>query len=229
MSQAREPGKREQNKADKQRRIRAAARQLFSSRGYSSVTTQEVADTAEVGTGTLFRYAQSKAELLCMVANEDLRAMVETVPDTGDPVEDLVRLCEPLIIALDNQPENIAAYHRETLFGEPGPHRSAAQTILQDVREIIAVILARHGGQNRGQKGHSREGDEDPGRFTGPAQTVFDVMYMTIVRSGVERTPGRDSRGELREQVGHVLNGALPSMRSSPAAGPTPGAVTLPR
>lgn len=209
MSQAREPGRREQNKADKQRRIRAAARHLFSSRGYTSVTTQEVADTAEVGTGTLFRYAQSKAELLCMVANEDLRAMVEAVPDTGDPVEDLVHLCEPLIVALDNQPENIAAYHRETLFGEPGPHRAAAQGILGEVRGIIGVILARHAGD-----AGDTEDTADPGLLTGPAQTVFDVMYMTIVRSGVDRLPGRDHRDELREHVRRVLNGALPSARA---------------
>lgn len=130
MTLAREPGRRELNKADKQRRILAAARDLFFRNGYSSVTTQEVADQAEVGTGTLFRYAQSKGELLCMVANEEFRAMVETVPDTGDPVEDLVTLCDPLFSALENQPENIVAYHRETVFGEPGPHRAEAQRIL---------------------------------------------------------------------------------------------------
>lgn len=76
MSSTREPGRRELNKADKQRRIHQAARQLFSSRGYSSVTTQEVAELAEVGTGTLFRYARSKGELLCIIANDDFRLMV---------------------------------------------------------------------------------------------------------------------------------------------------------
>ena len=83
MSSTRRPGRRELNKADKQRRIHRAARELFFSRGYSSVTTQEVAERAEVSTGTLFRYARSKGELLCMVANEDLRMMVESLPDTA--------------------------------------------------------------------------------------------------------------------------------------------------
>lgn len=200
LSTAREPGRRELNKADKQRRIQRAARELFSTRGYSSVTTQEVADLAEVGTGTLFRYARSKGELLCMFANEDLRVMVETLPDTGDPVDDLVALCEPLFRALENQPENIVAYHRETLFGESGPHRDAAQQILRDLRGSIAKILARHSGSTA-----------HPDQLVGPAQTVFDVMYMTIVRSGVDRSHHHDHRSELRQHVQRVLHGALPA------------------
>ncbi|HBD21374.1 MULTISPECIES: TetR/AcrR family transcriptional regulator [Dietzia] len=199
MTPTREPGRRELNKADKQRRIHAAARDLFTRRGYSSVTTQEVADLAEVGTGTLFRYAQSKGELLCMVANDEFRAMVETVPATGDPVNDLVTLCEPLLVALDRQPENIAAYHRETLFGEPGPHRAEAQRILGELRDLIAGVLAGHSGT-------SATADD----LAGPAQTVFDVLYMTIVRCGVERSPVSDSRGTVTEQVRHVLYGVLP-------------------
>lgn len=197
VSVTREPGRRELNKADKHRRIQSAARALFTRRGYSSVTTQEVADLAQVGTGTLFRYARSKGELLCMVANDEFRAMVDTIPDTGDPVEDLVVLCEPLLAALERQPENIAAYHRETLFGEPGPHRAEAQRILGELRGSIGVVLARHSGAG-------------PAELRGPAQTVFDVLYMEIVRSGVESSPSRDHRAELREHVRHVLHGAIP-------------------
>ncbi|NLD84810.1 MAG: TetR/AcrR family transcriptional regulator [Actinomycetales bacterium] len=205
MTSTREPGRREANKADKQRRIRQAARELFSSRGYDSVTTQEVADLARVGTGTLFRYAQSKGELLCMFANEDLRLIVETPPDTGHPLDDLITLCEPLFLALENQPENIVAYHRQTLFGEPGPHREAAQQILRELRDSIGQILTRHGAGNSG-----------PEDLTGRAQTVFDVMYMSIVRSGVDRTRHPDPRGELRRHVQHVLCGALPAAAATP-------------
>ena len=46
--------------------------------------------------------------------------------------------------------------------------------------------------------------------LAGPAQTVFDVLYMTIVRCGVERSPVSDSRGTVTEQVRHVLYGVLP-------------------
>lgn len=204
MSEPPEPGRRELNKADKRRRIRAAARELFAERGYSSVTTQEVADLAEVGTGTLFRYARSKGELLCMVANEDFTPMVESAPDTSDPVEDLLVLCDPLIGALQRQPENVVAYHRETLFGEPGPHRTEALRILRELRCITAAILARHSGRPT----------DDPG-LPGPAQTVFDVLYMEIVRAGVDGDPARDHRSALRDHVERVLHGALPSSPDS--------------
>lgn len=206
MTGTREPGRREANKADKQRRIRQAARELFSARGYSSVTTQEVADLAQVGTGTLFRYAKSKGELLCMFANEDLRLIVETPPATGHPLDDLITLCEPLFVALESQPENIVAYHRQTLFGEPGPHREAAQQILRDLRDSIGQILARHVAGGAG-----------PDDLSGRAQTVFDIMYMSIVRSGVDRARHPDPRGELRRHVQHVLHGVLPA---APATAP---------
>lgn len=209
LSSTREPGRRELNKADKQRRINRAARELFFSRGYSSVTTHEVAERAEVGTGTLFRYARSKGELLCMIANEDLRVMVDSLPDTGDPVEDLVGLCEPLVRALENQPENIAAYHREILFGDPGPHRNEAQQILVELRGSIAEVLSRHSG-----------GDAGPEQLTGPAQTVFDVIYMTIVRCGVDRSPDLDHRSELRKHVQRVLHGTLDAARAVGADAP---------
>ncbi len=201
VSGPREPGRREQNKADKLRRIRTAARELFYSRGFSSVTTQEVADLAEVGTGTLFRYAHSKGELLCMVANEEFTAIVESVPDTGDPVEDLLVLCDPFIAGLRRQPENVVAYHRETLFGELGPHRAEALRILREVRRIVGVILARRTGH----------GQDDPA-LGAPARTVFDVLYMEIVRSGVDADPRRDHRAELRGHVDRVLHGVLPTL-----------------
>jgi AcrR family transcriptional regulator len=45
----------------------AAARELFAERGVSGVTTQQIADRADVAIGTLYRYAATKAELLIMV------------------------------------------------------------------------------------------------------------------------------------------------------------------
>jgi len=204
-SAAREPGRRERNKADKRRRIEAAARELFSTRGFSSVTTQEVARLADVGTGTLFRYAQSKGELLCMVANEDFRPMFDAVPDTGDPVEDLLVLCDPVILALARQPENVVAYHRETLFGERGPHRTEALRILTGLRDLIALVLARHAGDG-----------VDEAALDEPAQTVFDVIYMELVRAGIAADAERDHRAGLRGHIHRVLHGVLPDVGPVP-------------
>lgn len=205
VTERRELGRRELNKADKRRRIQAAARDLFSRHGFSSVTTQEVADLAEVGTGTLFRYAQSKGELLCMVANEDFTSMAETAPDTGNPAEDLLVLCEPLFAALRRQPENVVAYHRETLFGDPGPHRAEALRILGELRGIIGTILVRYSSSTA-----------DEATIEASAQIVFDVIYMEIVRAGVRANTDRVHRDELRGHIERVLHGALVFTPTSP-------------
>jgi TetR/AcrR family transcriptional regulator len=62
-------GRRERNKLDKLARITAAAGELFAERGVDDVTTQEIADRADIGTGTLFLYAKTKGELLLLVQN----------------------------------------------------------------------------------------------------------------------------------------------------------------
>jgi AcrR family transcriptional regulator len=68
-------GRRERAKKDKRERIMTAARELFAENGVSGVTTQQIADQADVAIGTLYRYACTKAELLIMVQNEKFAAI----------------------------------------------------------------------------------------------------------------------------------------------------------
>src|SRR5579872_6734885 len=70
-----ELGLREQNKLEKRQRIREAARELFSKRGYDSATLRQIARRAHVGLGTLFNYAQDKRDLVFLVFNEELAAV----------------------------------------------------------------------------------------------------------------------------------------------------------
>ena len=65
-------GLREQNKLDKLRRIKDAARELFITKGFDDTTTREIAQRASVGIGTLFIYADNKRDLLFLVANDEL-------------------------------------------------------------------------------------------------------------------------------------------------------------
>ena len=60
-------GRGERAKGDKRERIMAAARELFAERGVSGVTTQRIADRADVAIGTLYRYAATKAGLLLVI------------------------------------------------------------------------------------------------------------------------------------------------------------------
>jgi len=70
-------GLREQNKRDKLRRIRAAARVLFRKHGYSAATMRQIAHRAHVGLGTLFSYADDKRDLVFLIFNEELDALTD--------------------------------------------------------------------------------------------------------------------------------------------------------
>jgi AcrR family transcriptional regulator len=69
------PGLREQNKLDRCQRIRAAARDLFTKRGYDAATLRQIAKRAQVGLGTLFNYADDKRDLVFLIFNEELDAL----------------------------------------------------------------------------------------------------------------------------------------------------------
>ena len=63
-------GRRERNKQQKLDRIIDAARELFAQHGVDEVTTQQIAEKADIGAGTLFLYAKTKGELLLLVQND---------------------------------------------------------------------------------------------------------------------------------------------------------------
>src|SRR5471030_878445 len=70
-------GRREQNKVEKRGRIIAAARALFTHKGFEATTTQEIADAAGVAAGTVFTYARTKDDLLILVFHDEMLAVVE--------------------------------------------------------------------------------------------------------------------------------------------------------
>ena len=68
-------GLRERSKLDKRRRIMEAARAVFIEHGYEAATTREIAQRAEVSTGTVFVYARDKRDLLLQLVNDELDAV----------------------------------------------------------------------------------------------------------------------------------------------------------
>jgi AcrR family transcriptional regulator len=141
-------GRRERNKQDKLDRIMAAATALFAEHGVGDVTTQQIADRADIGTGTLFLYAKTKGELLLMVQNslyaEALAKGKAAASDVREPARALMALLEPIIHCNRAQVENGRTYLRELAFGEPSePHRAAALAIVAETSEAIASTLVR--------------------------------------------------------------------------------------
>jgi len=141
-------GRRERNKREKLDRIVAAASELFAEHGVDDVTTQQIADKADIGTGTLFLYAKSKGELLLLVqtshyieALERGRADAEATPDPLDAVLAIVR---PIVECNRVQVDNGRTYLREMVFGDPEePRHAEALAIAAQTEEAVAAVLRR--------------------------------------------------------------------------------------
>lgn len=145
-------GRRERAKEDKRRRIMAAAGELFTEHGVTGVTTQQIADRADVAIGTLFLYASTKAEMLIMVQNEKFAAAIDdglaaakaaehTAATTREAV---LALVGPVVLCIREQPENGRTYLHELVFGDPGePHRREGLALSVRLEDGLVGTLTR--------------------------------------------------------------------------------------
>lgn len=149
-------GRRERNKQEKARRITAAARDLFAARDVDTVTTQEVADLADVATGTLFLYARSKGELLLLAHNsayeEALERGTAAAAAETDVVGAVMAVVAEVVACNRTRPANGRAYLRETVFGDPSePHHAAALDLSRRTEVAVAGCLARFDGRSEAE------------------------------------------------------------------------------
>jgi AcrR family transcriptional regulator len=190
-------GRRERNKQAKLERIMTAASELFAEHGVDEVTTQQIADKADIGTGTLFLYAKTKGELLLLVQNtqyaaalERGRAAAETIPDVLDAVLSIV---QPIVECNRSQVENGRSYLREMVFGDPEePRHGEALAIVAQTEEAIAAVLRRE----------KQVGEGDAATL---ARVLSGVMFLSMAASlnvawGVEEIVE-----DIRRQVSALL------------------------
>ena len=149
------PGRRERNKQQKLDRITAAADELFTEHGVDDVTTQQIADAADIGTGTLFLYARSKAELLLLVQNTHYAEAIESgliaAAAAASPLDAVMALVEPVVECNRRQIENGRTYLRELVFGDPEePHHRVGLELIQKVDDAYVEILQRDGKLSEG-------------------------------------------------------------------------------
>ena len=199
MSLASQPvGRRERNKQQKLDRITAAASELFAEHGIEDVTTQQIADKADIGTGTLFLYAKTKGELLLLVQNAHYaealqrgRADAETIPDVLDAVMAIVR---PIVECNRVQVDNGRTYLREMVFGDPTePRHAEALSIVAQTEEAIAAVLGRH----------ERVGAGDAATM---ARIVTAIMFLSMAASVNAALSIDEIVQDIRTQVGVLLS-----------------------
>ncbi|MCD4852599.1 TetR/AcrR family transcriptional regulator [Arthrobacter sp. AK01] len=192
-------GRRERNKQEKLDRITAAARELFTQYGVDEVTTQQVAEKADVGSGTLFLYAKTKAELLLLVHNVKyagaLASGVEAASKEKAVLDAVMAIIRPIIECNRVQIENGRTYLKEIVFGDPAePHHAEALSLTMRTEEAIAEIL---GGD---QKLVSR----DPAKL---ARIVSSIMFISMTSSATIGLTDAQVGDEIRDQI-NVLLGA---------------------
>lgn len=101
-------GRRERQRQKTLARITRAARTLFARKGFEATTTQEIAEKADIGTGTLFNYAKTKEDLLILVFHDEMEEVVAeafaSLPPTGAVLDQLLHVFDCFI-----------AYHKRDL------------------------------------------------------------------------------------------------------------------
>jgi AcrR family transcriptional regulator len=146
-------GRREFNKADKLRRIKAAAHELFIKHGYDDASMREIAHRADVALGTIFSYASDKRDLLFLVANDEL---AEAAARAAAAVRTDAKLMDNLVNALSlvyeffgREPKLSRLTLREMQFYEAGPQAKRFLVTRDRMRSLVikSVAIAKDKGE----------------------------------------------------------------------------------
>ncbi|WEK60786.1 MAG: helix-turn-helix domain containing protein [Candidatus Microbacterium colombiense] len=190
-------GRRERNKQQKLQRIIAAASELFAAHGVDEVTTQQIAERADIGTGTLFLYAKNKGELLLLVQNANYAVALESgiaaAEDVTDPADAIMALLRPIIDCNRTHVDNGRSYLREMVFGDPtDAHHANALRIVRATEEASVAILRR-------------DPEMDAARAESLARIFSAIMFLTMGASATAALSVDAIAADVRTQVSAVL------------------------
>lgn len=195
-------GRREQNKLEKRGRIVAAARALFRHKGFDATTSQEIADAAGVGAGTVFTYARTKDDLLIMVFHDEMMDVVESGYAAARQADGLL---DQVIIFF----ATMVTYHERDLALAHALMRQLGYVGGDDqrtlVRELMTKLLARLAQLVEAAKHTDQVGAASP--LLAAARCLFAIYYFHLggLLSGYLDRPQFDRN--LRTDLGLLLRG----------------------
>ncbi|HWV49774.1 MAG TPA: TetR/AcrR family transcriptional regulator [Microbacterium sp.] len=190
-------GRRERNKQEKLERITAAAGELFAAHGVDDVTTQQIAEAADIGTGTLFLYAKTKGELLLLVQNANYASALKrgraAAAKRTDPLDAVLALVSPVVECNRAQVDNGRTYLREMVFGDPTePHHAEALAIVAQTEEALAETLIERAGV--------AEADA-----SALARVISAIMFVEMAATANAGSSLKDILAGIRTQVAAIL------------------------
>ena len=148
-------GLRERRKLETRERIRAAAAELFTRKGYGAATMRDIARRAHVALGTLFNYAEDKRDLVFLIFNEELNAVTDVAlaaPRPGQPLaEQLIAVFRVHYRWLAAKPALARILLQELTFYSSGKQAATFQGIRKRLIDGIEdlVLAAQHAHQVR--------------------------------------------------------------------------------
>lgn len=197
-------GRREQQKQDRQHRILRAAELLFARGGYPETNMEDIAARADLATGTVYNYFDSKAELLAAVVaqqTQEVVAMAERI--VAQPGPDV----EATFAELTDVYLNLVARHERSIwrellgaaYAEGG--KTAALVFESDVRLLAQTERLLEAYRSRGRL----RGEIPPGAFALYSMYLSATLaYITSEGVSLDAT-----RSLIRKGVDVVLHGLL--------------------
>ncbi|MBK9260016.1 MAG: TetR/AcrR family transcriptional regulator [Polyangiaceae bacterium] len=144
--------KRTARKEEKRARLRDAAWELFSTKGFEATTTKEIAARAGVASGTLFLYARDKADLLFLVLHDRLSHAVDegmrTLPTDASLLEQCMHLFAGFFRVYAEAPGVARAFVKE-LPGADGPNAVQTNALTMALLTHLSALVQR--AQARGE------------------------------------------------------------------------------
>lgn len=138
-------GVRQLAKAQTRERVRDAARQLFTSRGFDDTTSQQIADLARVAVGTLFQHASDKEDLLLLTLHDPLAVAIKdalAIPVPDDLLTEFTVLLGSLLEPYADLEVAARAALRAHWFGT-GENARAIQWLYETLVEQLVMRLER--------------------------------------------------------------------------------------
>lgn len=209
------PSRRERAKETKRRRIAEAAAELFRSRGFDAVSTDEIAARADVAKGTVFRYAPSKAQLLLLVYESRLEQAVERALEGLNPDgaidEELAAVFLQFLRLYDDDPDLGRRFVREVLLLPPAAEGPGYDLTVRFIARLADTFAA--------WRSAGRLADDVDPRLA--AQSTFSLYYGTLVGWLNGQLSAAERDDALRHSIALHCRGMLtgaPAKRARTAA-----------
>lgn len=203
-------GLRERKKEQTRARLRTAAFELFAERGFDDVTVDEIADRAEVSKSTLFRYFETKEDLLLFDARSHRDALLRELGTRPADEPVLVSLRAALqSMAADYQADRRRSIERARIIAA-SPALSARSVERQIAWEagLAAAIVPRLGDRPN----------------AGTRAAVLAAAVMGVVRVANRRWIAAQDDSQMLEHVLPALDMLIDELDGRTGTPPRPGA-----